>query len=94
MRERERDQSERLQRGKTPTLTFKHRSHAATPLPPPPPLYTGLITQSDLQTPVSEEPFGLSGLSESHCEGVEGDVGDGHLPWTDDGSPNVVVGLL
>lgn len=45
----------------------------------PPPHLPDIITASDLQATVSEEAFGHAGLSECHCEGVEGDVRDGHL---------------
>ena len=59
-----------------------HSADPANPLP--------LHRVSDLQAPVSEEAFGHSRLSESHCEGVEGDVCYCHLSRTNDGSPDVV----
>lgn len=43
--------------------------------------------QSDLQATVSEEPFGHAGLSKRHCEGVKGDVRDGHLCRADGRPP-------
>lgn len=44
---------------------------------------------SDFQAPVSEEAFGHSWLSESHCEGVQGDVCDSYFSRTYDGSPDI-----
>lgn len=83
---------------KTPTLALNDHSHIAmTPNPSHSALPTNLLRLhhiSDLQAPVSEEAFGHSRLSESHCEGVEGDICDGHLPRTDDGSPDVIVRLV
>lgn len=82
---------------KTPILALNHHSHTVIKPVPPSPSHTAhpakllpLHRISDLQAPVSEEAFGHSRLSESHCEGVECDVCDCHLSRTNDGSPDVV----